>query len=178
MGTLGVLIPPSVILIIFGIITQQSIGKLFMAAFYAQHDDCCNLYGYHNCVVQDQSFSWTQQVKNILGKQELRLSRRSCGPHVIFVVMVAGLMSGIFTPTEAGSVGALSVLILTLIQKDLNFKKFKKAIARVVAVILHGPLDCCRFYSSWTLHSGDKHTDGCCRLGCRAFRSIAVLSWV
>jgi len=49
-------------------------------------------------------------------------------PALIFVVMVVGLMSGIFTPTEAGSVGALAVLVLTLVQKDLNFSKFKKAI--------------------------------------------------
>ena len=126
-GTLGVLIPPSVILIIFGIITQQSIGKLFMAAFLPSMMIAATYMG--TIIV------WCKTNPSLgpTGEKHTWKARAQAVPQImwpalIFVVMVAGLMSGIFTPTEAGSVGALAVLILTLIQKDLNFKKFKKAI--------------------------------------------------
>ena len=130
-GTLGVLIPPSVILIIFGIITQQSIGKLFMAAFLPSMMIAAAYMG--TIIV------WCKTNPSLgpIGEKHTWKARTQAIPQImwpalIFVVMVVGLMSGIFTPTEAGSVGALSVLILTLVQKDLNFTKFKKAIVEAL----------------------------------------------
>lgn len=127
-GTLGVLIPPSVILIIFGIITQQSIGKLFMAAFIPSMMIAILYIG--TIIV------WCK-INPSLGpcgerhsmKAKVQSIPQIMWPALIFVIMVFGLMSGIFTPTEAGSVGALAVLVLTFIQNDMNFKKFKKSIA-------------------------------------------------
>ena len=54
-GTLGVLIPPSVTLIIFGIVTQQSIGKLFLAGHHPRTSHCIFLYGHYLWLVQDKS---------------------------------------------------------------------------------------------------------------------------
>jgi len=126
-GTLGVLMPPSVILIIFGIITQQSIGKLFMAAFLPALMIAAAYFG--TIIV------WCKANPSLgptgdkhTWKAKTRAIPQIMWPALIFVVMVVGLMSGVFTPTEAGSVGALAVLVLTLVQKDLNFTKFKKAI--------------------------------------------------
>lgn len=126
-GTLGVLIPPSVILIIFGIITQQSIGKLFMAAFIPSMMIAALYIG--------TIIAWCKMNPSLgpVGekhsmKAKVQSIPQILWPVVIFVVMVIGLMAGVFTPTEAGSVGALAVLILTLIRNDLNFEKFKKAI--------------------------------------------------
>lgn len=126
-GTLGVLIPPSVVLIIFGIITQQSIGRLFLAALLPSLLIAILYVG--------TIITWCK-INPTLGpageKYSIKAKAQSIPqvmwPVLIFVIMVVGLMSGIFTPTEAGSVGALAVLLLTLIQNDLNFGKFKKAI--------------------------------------------------
>ncbi len=126
-GTLGVLIPPSVILIIFGIVTQISIGKLFMAAFIPSMMIAALYIG--TIVVwckANPSLGPTGEKHTM--KEKVQSVPQIMWPALIFVVMVVGLMSGVFTPTEAGSVGALAVLILTLIQSDLNLKKFKKAI--------------------------------------------------
>jgi C4-dicarboxylate transporter DctM subunit len=127
-GTLGVLIPPSVVLIIFGIITQQSIGKLFMAAFLPSMMIATLYIG--------TIMVWCKINPSLgpIGERHTLKAKAQSIPQVIwpaliFVIMVFGLMGGVFTPTEAGSVGALAVLILTFIQNDLNFKKFKKAIA-------------------------------------------------
>lgn len=127
-GTLGVLIPPSVILIIFGIITQQSIGKLFMAAFIPSMMIAATYIGTIIVWCKTNPSLATAGERFTL-KAKVQSIPQIMWPAVIFVIMVVGLMSGIFTPTEAGSVGALAVLVLTLVQNDLNFKKFKKAIA-------------------------------------------------
>jgi tripartite ATP-independent transporter DctM subunit len=60
-------------------------------------------------------------------------------PLLIFAVVIGGLMAGFFTPTEAGSIGAIALLILTGLKKDLNFKAFTKSVReslRMSAMIL------------------------------------------
>jgi len=126
-GTLGILLPPSVVLIIFGMITEQSIGKLFLAGlvpglilaalFAAVIVGWCKI----NPLVGPKShrYTWKDRVGTL---------PEIVWPVVIFVLMVGGLMGGIFTPTEAGSVGSLAVLILTLFRKELNLKGFMKSI--------------------------------------------------
>jgi tripartite ATP-independent transporter DctM subunit len=127
-GTLGILIPPSVTLIVFGIITEQSIGKLFLAglipgliiAFFF----ILIIYGW--CRInpalgpRGEKSTWKERVASL--------------PEVfwvvlIFVLVVGGLMQGFFTPTEAGSIGTFAVLLLSIIKRDINFKGFIKSVA-------------------------------------------------
>ena len=130
-GTLGALLPPSVTLIIFGIISDQSSGKLFLAgvfpgliiaAFFV-----CVIYGW--CKInpavgpKGPVFPWSARLKAI--------------PEVgwvvaVFLVMVVGIMKGFFTPTEAGSVGTCFVLLLTLLKRDLDLKGYVKSIIESV----------------------------------------------
>jgi len=126
-GTLGILLPPSVVLIIFGMITEQSIGKLFLAGFFpglllavlfaSVIVGWCRINP--NVGPKSDRYSWAETAKTL---------PEIVWPVVIFVLMVGGLMGGIFTPTEAGSVGALAVLLFTLFKKDLAFRKFMKSI--------------------------------------------------
>ncbi len=122
-GTLGILMPPSVTLIVFGIITEQSIGKLFLAGlipglmialfFILIIYGWCKLnpeLGPHG-----QKSTWKERIVSL--------------PDVlwvgaIFLLVVGGLMKGFFTPTEAGSVGTMAVLILSVLKKDIGFKGF------------------------------------------------------
>jgi len=127
-GTLGILIPPSVTLIVFGIITEQSIGKLFLAglvpgliiAFFF----ICIIYGW--CKInpklgpKGEKSTWKQRIASL---PEFLLVI------VIFLLMIWGLMAGAFTPTEAGSVGCFLVLILSLAKKDINLKGYLKSVA-------------------------------------------------
>lgn len=127
-GTLGILIPPSVTLIVFGIITEQSIGKLFLAglipgliiAFFF----VLIIYGW--CKInpalgpRGERSTWRERIASL--------------PEVfwvvlIFVLVVGGLMQGFFTPTEAGSVGTFAVLLLSVVKRDINFKGFIKSVA-------------------------------------------------
>jgi tripartite ATP-independent transporter DctM subunit len=126
-GTLGFLIPPSATLIIIGVITEQSIGKLFMAGlipglilaiFFV-----FIIFGW--CKVnpsigpKSDRYSWKQRIASL---------PEFVWPILIFCLVIGGLMKGFFTPTEAGSIGTFAVLILTLFKKSLDFKKFVNSI--------------------------------------------------
>jgi len=127
-GTLGVLMPPSVTLVVFGIITGQSIGKLFLAglipglmiaAFFI-----LTIYGW--CRINPalgphgERSTWRERFASL---PEIGLVV------LIFLMMIVGLMKGLFTPTEAGSVGTGLVLLLSVVRKDLDFKRFVKSVA-------------------------------------------------
>jgi tripartite ATP-independent transporter DctM subunit len=126
-GTLGVLIPPSVVLIVFGIVTQQSIGKLFLAgivpglliAFFFT----VIIFGW--CRInpelgpKSEKFSWGERVKTL---------PEVIWPIVIFFIIITGLMKGVFTPTEAGSIGAFTVLLLCLFKRNINFMGYVKSV--------------------------------------------------
>ena len=126
-GTLGVLIPPSVTLIIYGILTETSIGKLFLAGIIPgliiAFSFVITLYGW--CKINPKL--------GPKGKKSTWKERFASLPPVlwvliIFVLVVGGLMEGYFTPTEAGSVGTFAVLILTLAKRDMDLKRFIKSI--------------------------------------------------
>ncbi|MBA4390152.1 MAG: C4-dicarboxylate ABC transporter permease [Syntrophus sp. (in: bacteria)] len=126
-GTLGVLLPPSVTLIVFGIITQQSIGKLFMAGIFPGliMSTCFILVIFGWCKInpslgpRSEKYAWPERVKTLPSV---------IWPIVIFLILIGGLMYGFFTPTEAGSIGACTVLLLCVLKRDINFKGFTRSI--------------------------------------------------
>ncbi len=137
-GTLGILIPPSVTLIVFGVITEQSIGKLFLAGLIPG----LLIAAFFIAII----YQWCR-INPTLGPKGERSSwkaRMASLPEFLFVgfiflLVIGGLMKGLFTPTEAGSVGTFAVLILSLAKKDLNFKKFIKSVdesLRIACMVL------------------------------------------
>ena len=125
-GTLGVLIPPSVVLIIYGIITETSIGRLFLAGLIP------GLLIALSFIVTLVVWSLINPSLSPKGEKSTWSERFASLPPVllvmlVFLVVVGGLMEGLFTPTEAGSVGTFAVLLLTLAKKDMDRKKFFKA---------------------------------------------------
>ncbi|OGP54435.1 MAG: C4-dicarboxylate ABC transporter permease [Deltaproteobacteria bacterium RBG_13_52_11] len=127
-GTLGVLIPPSVTLIVFGIITELSIGKLFLAGIIPG----LIIAFFFICII----YVWCKINPKLgpKGKKSTWKERIASLPEfavvvVIFVLMIWGLMKGIFTPTEAGSVGTGLVLLVSVVRRDIDFKGFLKSIA-------------------------------------------------
>jgi len=125
-GTLGCLIPPSVVLIIFGILTEQSIGRLFLAGIIPGLAIALTfvftIYGWARLnpalAPAGERSNWRQRLATL---PELSIIL------VIFLLMIVGLLQGFFTPTEAGSVGTIVVLILVVFRKELAFKDYAKA---------------------------------------------------
>lgn len=132
-GTLGILIPPSVVLIVYGILTETSIGKLFLAGIIP------GLMIAFSFVVT--LFGWSAYNPTLGPKGERSTWRERfasipsvIGVILIFLVVVGGLMQGFFTPTEAGSVGTFAVLILTILKKDMTLKRFVQAIMETLRI--------------------------------------------
>ena len=126
-GTLGFLLPPSGTLIILAMITDQSISKLFLAGilpglliaalFLATIAAWCLLNP--SLAPRGPFAGWEERIRSL---------PRIFGPLLIFAVTVGGLLAGYFTPTEAGSVGSIAVLLLALLKRDLDFKGFVKSV--------------------------------------------------
>ena len=122
-GTLGCIIPPSVSLIIFGILTEQSIGQLFMAgmipgliiaAFFIGI-----IYGWAKInpkiAPMSEAATWKERFKSLPEIVWIL---------VVFCIVVGGILQGFFTPSEAGAVGTFAVFLLAVIRRDMNFKKY------------------------------------------------------
>jgi tripartite ATP-independent transporter DctM subunit len=126
-GTLGCIIPPSVTLIVFGILTEQSIGKLFLAGLIPGLMIALFfifiIYGWVKVnpmiAPRGQRFGWRERIA---------VFPSIFWVSVVFVVVVGGIMMGFFTPTEAGGVGAFSILLLCIIKRDLGFKGYVQSL--------------------------------------------------
>jgi len=120
-GTLGTVMPPSVVLIIIGLQTEQSIIKLFLAGilpaillgilFTLTIVVLCRLYPHFGPAGPKTSFK--EKIRSLTGIIEAL---------VIFVLVIGGLYAGIFTPTEAGAVGVFFTLIITTVTQRLTWK--------------------------------------------------------
>ncbi|HVN97912.1 MAG TPA: TRAP transporter large permease [Syntrophorhabdaceae bacterium] len=130
-GTLGTLLPPSNALIIMGMITEQSIGKLFLAGMIPGLMCAALFLGtiYVWCKM-DPSLGPKGPVYP--WKERLRSVPQVVWPLLIFLLVIGGLLAGFFTPTEAGSVGTIGVCILTVLRKDITFKAFMKSLRESV----------------------------------------------
>jgi C4-dicarboxylate transporter, DctM subunit len=123
-GTIGMLIPPSISMIIYGIITEQSIGRLFLAGiipgimiaalFIAV------IYGW--CKIDPKL--GPASTEKFTAKEKLQSLPEFISVVVIFGVVIGGLMAGLFTPTEAGTIGTIAIFILAVIKKGMSFKIF------------------------------------------------------
>jgi tripartite ATP-independent transporter DctM subunit len=120
-GTLGTVMPPSVVLIIIGLQTEQSIVELFLAGilpaivlglmFVATIFIMCRIYP--NFGPAGPKSSFTEKLKSLLGVIEAI---------TIFVLVIGGLYIGFFTPTEAGAVGVFFTLIVSVPARRLTWK--------------------------------------------------------
>lgn len=126
-GTLGILMPPSVTLIVFGVITQQSIGRLFLAGLVP------GLLIAFLFVVIIAVWCRMNPTLGPRGERSTWKERAASVPEClfvagIFVLVIGGLMKGLFTPTEAGSVGTAAVLVLSVARRDMTMKSFVKSV--------------------------------------------------
>ena len=126
-GTLGCLIPPTIFLIIYGLITEQSIGVLFLAGIVPGLGIACLF------VLTIYIWAKINPALAPAGERSTWKQRIASLPEVIvvlivFLLMIVGLLKGFFTPTEAGSVGTMMVLLMVVVRRQLTFKAYVKAI--------------------------------------------------
>ena len=143
-GTLGLLIPPSIILIIYGVTVQESIAKLFVAGIIPGIMIALIFMSY---VILWSLFN-KKQMPNIVNQYSFIDKIKRSGqliPVIILILSVIGsIYTGIATATEAASLGVVGALILSYFQKSLNWNTFKSSLIRSYKNIMHD-----FFYISW-----------------------------
>ncbi len=126
-GGLGMLMPPSVVLIVYGILTEQSIGELFVAGIIPAVfiTICFAAAVWVYCKVKPEQgpacepHSWSDRLRSLGQTMDTML---------VFLVVMVGLFTGFFTPTEAGAVGTAAVLVVSLAKRQITWAGFVKSI--------------------------------------------------
>ena len=139
-GSLGIIIPPSVNMIVYGTVTGASVGTLFMAGFGAGIIYALTfiLYTYyyavrHPEIVREKKTSW---------RERLHAMRESVWGMGVPIIILGGIYGGVFTPTEAAAVAAVySIVVSLLVYRELDMKGFfnciiKSAITTIQVMIL------------------------------------------
>jgi tripartite ATP-independent transporter DctM subunit len=118
-GTLGILIPPSVVLVVYGILAEQNIAKLFAAAFIpgfiAAALYLATIFVYVR-IVPDQGPASARHSQ----AERIAMLKRVWPVAAIFLVVFGGIYGGLFTPTEGAAVGAASTLVTGLVNRELD----------------------------------------------------------
>ena len=133
-GTLSVLIPPSGILVIYGIITEESIGQLLIAGIVP---------GLLSALIYMLGiYIWCSIRPAIAPSTDIRVSWKTrlvslkdgYGAVLIFGVVMGGIYTGIFTPTEAGAFGAAVALVLLLMKSKARFHALREGLVETAKV--------------------------------------------
>ncbi len=127
-GTIGILIPPSVILILYGVITEQSIGKLFLAGF---------IPGVLEAVFYIVTIYILCKRNPLMGPpgpstsfmQKIASLKSTWIVLLLFVLVIGGIYLGWFSPTEAAGVGAFGAFVFGLARRRLGWREFKSSLA-------------------------------------------------
>src|ERR1700758_3514682 len=118
-GTLGAMLPPSTVLAVYGIITEQDIGKLFMAGIIPGLL-AMTMYMITITLIGRVSPGFLPQGKPLPWRERFAGLRDIWAPVILFIFVIGGLYGGLFTPTEAGGVGATGALIIGVIRGRLG----------------------------------------------------------
>jgi C4-dicarboxylate transporter DctM subunit len=132
-GSLAVMIPPSTILIIYGVMTQESIGQLFIAgilpgillAVLFSIAVALMVWRKPSLAPGSQRFTLREKVKSLSGVIEMLC---------LFALVMGGLFVGWFTPTEAGAIGAAGALLISIARRTIKPKALWAALAETTRI--------------------------------------------
>jgi tripartite ATP-independent transporter DctM subunit len=133
-GTLGFLIPPSIGFVVYGILTEQSIGKLLISGFVPGF---LLALAYAAIIVIWVTITPKAAPKNsegVLFKEKIGSLLKVWELIVVFFLVMGGIYFGIFTPTEAGALGAFFLFVVTLARRKLTWKALVMAMTATTKV--------------------------------------------
>ena len=132
-GTLGILIPPSMILVIYGIITSQDIGKLFLAGIIP------GLLGIIGYIIAVKITLWFEKgskkkLTALPTLEKVRALKGVTGILGLFILVMGGIYLGIFTATEAAGIGAFGAFIIVILKRKLSLNSFIDTLMETVKI--------------------------------------------
>jgi tripartite ATP-independent transporter DctM subunit len=135
-GALGIIIPPSVIAILYGSITGTSVGKLFIGGLVPGLLIALVMIIYTTikCIIDPEKGPPVPLEERANWKEKFISLRNIILPFLLIILVLGVIYSGICTPTEASGIGALGALVSSLIHRRLTWKKLKLAVLRTLSV--------------------------------------------
>jgi len=130
-GSLSCLIPPSAAFIIYGVLTETSIGKMFIAGIFPGLLLSALYLGviYFMCRKNPQlgprgpAYPWKEMFRSLTGV---------LGVLILFFLVIGGLFAGVFTPSEAGAMGALGAFVIALIKRRMTYSGLKASLREAI----------------------------------------------
>ena len=127
-GTLGLLIPPSIILIIYGVTVQESIAKLFIAGILPGIMIALIFMFYVIIWSLMNKKIMPQSLESFTFVEKFKRSRKLLPVIILILAVIGSIYSGVATATEAASLGVVGALILSYFQKSLTLENFKESL--------------------------------------------------
>lgn len=126
-GTLGILIPPSVVLVIYAVLAEQNISAMFVAALVP---GLIAMFGYMAAVaVYVRLFPGSGPAMPKMAWKERIVLLKGVWPVIaVFVTVIGGIYGGVFTPTEAAAVGTVAVAVLAFVTRELDCNGLLRAL--------------------------------------------------
>jgi tripartite ATP-independent transporter DctM subunit len=137
-GTLGIMIPPSIGFILYGILTEQSIGKLFMAGMLPGALLVSVLIACVVIITTLRPLAGPPGPKTSL-KEKVKSLRKTWSVLLLFALVLGGIYFGLFTPTEAGAVAVFGAVVIALINRRLSIGNFLSSVmdtAKTTAMLM------------------------------------------
>jgi tripartite ATP-independent transporter DctM subunit len=125
-GTLGILIPPSVVLVVYAILTEQNIARLFAAAFvpgFVAAAGYVTAIAVYVRLVPGQAPAHARAA----GRERLAAARDVWPIGAIFLVVFGGIYGGLFTPTEGAAIGAAGTFVTAVVRRELGLSALSRA---------------------------------------------------
>ena len=157
-GTLAVMIPPSIVLVVYGVLTETSIGKLFIAGLIPGLLTACGLIATVQILARKKDmapagtpFEFKHAVRSSLG----------VWPTMILMVLIIGVIyTGVASPTESAALGVGGAFLLGLMQRKLSFGGLNNSVSRAVrtTVMIIAIIACSHIFANFLAFSGVTQT--------------------
>ncbi len=158
-GALGFMIPPSIPLAIYGILTEQSIGKMFIAGVLPAIliTGLFILTGLIACWIRPD---WGPSGEETTLKEKFRSLVGLIDAVILFLLVIGGLFAGFFSPTMAGAIGAAGAVVIGLVRRELTWNRFMEGLqdslrlSCMIYVLIFGAMIFGHFISATGLSQG------------------------
>jgi tripartite ATP-independent transporter DctM subunit len=128
-GTLGILIPPSILAIIYAVVAEQSVGELFIGAVIPGLllSGLYILYVIVSCMIDPSKGPPIPEEERIPFKEKIRLLSNMSAPIALIVIVLGVIFTGVATPVEAAGIGTFGAIVVAAIHRNLDWQTLREA---------------------------------------------------
>ena len=157
-GTLAVVVPPSIVLVVYGVLTETSIGKLFIAGIIPGLLTAVGL-GVVIKIIAETTDQAPKGEPFVLNKA-IKQSRHVIPMVLLMIAVIGAIYGGIASPSEAAALGVMGSLVIVLAQRTLNFVQFNRSVSSAIraTVMIVTIVACSAIFSNYLAFTRITHS--------------------